>query len=315
MNTTSSEAFFTLTVHMYFFCDQDANVSYDQFKPTIALKGRPQFGVGRSNVDGREHRRVFIPQTMVELYEQINGPDSREKSTSSTKGVQKEAGVYNEERRHVEKEKAALAQCLGPEIAMKTNIEEQKKPLEEFKKSKQYEDNRASDKGVPAGMEAATHIGESRQAVLNVEKEKATLAQELGPEIAMETNIEEQVKAMEMFKKSKQRNTVAPDKVVYAGGSSSDCQNPAVQQYYPHSNGQLGRQSSYTQDPHQGSHQPSVVVPAQGDWVTQQHVGIGSDVVVSNSNPPMCGTIKWIGTIPQAVNGHVAGVELVSNIC
>ena len=236
---------FLTYVCIFCFYDQgDANVSYDQFKPTIALKGRPQFVIGR-NVDGREHRRVFIPQTMVELDEQINGSDSREKSTSATKGIQKEAGVYNEERRHVEKEKAALAQCLGPEIAM-------------------------------------------------------------------ETNIEEQVKAMETFEKSKQRNTVAaPDKVVYAGGSSSDCQNPAVQQYYPHSNGQLGRQSSYTQDPHQGSHQPSVVVPAQGDWVTQQPVGIGSTVAVSNSNPPVCGTIRWIGTIPQA-NGYVAGVELVS---
>ena len=75
--------------------------------------------------------------------------------------------------------------------------------------------------------------------------------------------------------------------------------------------GVVGRQSSYTQDPHQGSRQPSVVVPAQGDWAAEQHVGIGSVVVISNINPPMCGTIRWIGTIPQ-VNGYVAGVELVS---
>ena len=72
--------------------------------------------------------------------------------------------------------------------------------------------------------------------------------------------------------------------------------------------GVVGRQSSYTQDPHQGSHQPSVVVPAQGDWAAQQQIGIGSAVVIST---PMCGTIRWIGTIPQ-VNGYVAGVELVS---
>ena len=63
--------------------------------------------------------------------------------------------------------------------------------------------------------------------------------------------------------------------------------------------------------PEIGSHQPSVVVPAQGDWATQQHLGIGSAVVISNSNPPMYGTIRWIGTMPQ-VHGYVAGVELVS---
>ena len=70
----------------------------------------------------------------------------------------------------------------------------------------------------------------------------------------------------------------------------------ALQQYTP----------NYTLDPHQ----PSVVVPAQGDWAAQQHLGIGS-VVVYNINPPMCGTIRWIGAIPQ-VNGYVAGMELVS---
>ena len=63
--------------------------------------------------------------------------------------------------------------------------------------------------------------------------------------------------------------------------------------------------------PEIGSHQPSVIVPAQGDWATPHHEGIGSAVVISNINPPMYGTIRWIGTIPQ-VNGYVAGVELVS---
>ena len=71
----------------------------------------------------------------------------------------------------------------------------------------------------------------------------------------------------------------------------------ALQQYTP----------NYTQDPHQ----PSIVVPAQGDWAAPQHVGIGSAVVISNTNPPMYGTIRWIGTMPQ-VNGYIAGVELVS---
>ena len=71
----------------------------------------------------------------------------------------------------------------------------------------------------------------------------------------------------------------------------------ALQQYTP----------NYTQDPYQ----PSVVVPAQKDWAAQQHLGIGSAVVISNSNPPTYGTIRWIGAIPQ-VNGYIAGVELVS---
>ena len=146
------------------------------------------------------------------------------------------------------------------------------------------------------------------QATLHCEKEKAALVMDLGPEIAMETNIEEQMKALEEFKKSKQREDNSAVKTVR---STADSQYPAVQHYYHHSNSQLGRQSSYTQDPHQGSHQPSIIVPAQGDWAAPHHVGIGSAVIVSNINPPMCGTIKWIGTIPQ-VNGYVAGVELVS---
>ena len=63
--------------------------------------------------------------------------------------------------------------------------------------------------------------------------------------------------------------------------------------------------------PEIGSHQPSVVVPAQGYWATPHHVEIVSAVVISNINPPIGGTIRWIGTIPQ-VNGYVAWVELVS---
>ena len=157
---------------------QDIRVSYNQIEPVIVIKGRPQFGASS------DHGRVFIPQTMVELGEQIKGSDTTEKGTDGTKDTHQEAGVDNEDRRY---------------------------------------------------------------AASKLEKEKAGLA--------------------------------------------------ALQQNTP----------NYTQDPHQ----PSVVVPAQGDWATQQHLGIGSAVVISNSNPPMYGTIRWIGTIPQ-VNGYVAGVELVS---
>ena len=112
------------------------------------------------------------------------------------------------------------------------------------------------------------------------------MSKDLGPKlrVARETNIEEQVHIMEGFQKAKQHeNNAAPDEGVQPVGSSADSQYPAVQHYYPHSNSQLGRQSSYTQDPHQGSHQPSIIVPAQGAWAAQQHVGIGSAVVISNS--------------------------------
>ena len=162
-------------------------------------------------------------------------------------------------------------------------------------------------------QEAGVDNEGKRQAVLKTEDEKAALAQLLGPEIARETNVKEQVKALEEFKKAvKQReDNTASNKDVYAGGSS---QYPAVQHDYHHSNSQLGRQSSYTQDPHQDIHQPSVVIPAHGHWAAEQHVGIGSAVVISNSNPPIGGTIRWIGTMPQ-VNGYVAGVELVSVTC
>ena len=237
---------------------------------------------------------------MVELDEQKNGSGTTEKSR---KDCHTETRVDDEGRRHaalmVKNEKAALAIYLGPEIAKETDIEEQKKALEGFKKAKQHNDNAAPDKGLQAGKDAAT---------LKLEKEKEALALDLGPEIAKETNIEEQMKALEEFKKSKQReDNTAPNKDMYAGRLSADSQYPGVQQNYPQSNSQLNRQSSYTQDPHQGSHQPS----AQGHWAAQQQIGIGSAVVVSNSNPPIGGTIRWIGTIPQ-VNGHIVGVELVS---
>ncbi|KAL5467172.1 hypothetical protein EMCRGX_G031364 [Ephydatia muelleri] len=157
--------------------ETDISVSYNQIEPVIVVKGRPQFGTSS------DHGRVFIPQTMVELGEQIKGSDTTEKGTDGTKDTHQKAGVDIENRRN---------------------------------------------------------------AASKLEKEKAGLA--------------------------------------------------ALQQYTP----------NYTQDPHQ----PSVVVPAQGDWATQQHLRIGSAVVMSdNINPPMYGTIKWIGTIPQ-VNGYVAGMEL-----
>ena len=213
---------------LLFIYNQDVRIIYDQIEPVVALKGRPLFGCNP------DHGRLFIPQTMVELDEQINDSDNTERSTLGIKDIHKEARVDN--------------------------------------------------KG---------------QKVLRFEKEKATLAQDLGPEIARETDIEEQRKALEEFKKAKQReDKAAPNKDVYAGGSSANIQYPADQKDYPYSNSQpFSRQSNYTQDPHQGSHQPSV------------DVGIGSDVVVSNSNPPMHGTITWIGTMPQV---YVAGVELVS---
>ena len=42
-------------------------------------------------------------------------------------------------------------------------------------------------------------------------------------------------------------------------------------------------------------------------------LGVGSAVTIPNISPPMCGIIRWIGTIPQ-VQGYVAGVELVSHL-
>ena len=92
-----------------------------------------------------------------------------------------------------------------------------------------------------------------------------------------------------MQKAKQHENNAAPDEGVQVVGLTADSQYPALQHYYPHSNSQLGRQSSYTQDLHQGSRQPSIVVSAQGDRAAQQHVRIESAVVISNSNPPMYG--------------------------
>ena len=39
---------------------------------------------------------------------------------------------------------------------------------------------------------------------------------------------------------------------------------------------------------------------------------VGSTVIIPNSVPPLSGTIKWIGIIPQiSISGYVAGIELV----
>ena len=184
---------FVYIICLFIFNHQDVCISYEHIEPVVALKERPQF---RTSPD---HGRVFIPQTMVELSEQMG------KSANGTKHTYQKAGVDNEN-----------------------------------------------------GQKAASKL-------------EVPLVIDLGPEIARETTIEEQIKALEEFKKAKQReDNSVPNKDVCA-----------------------------------------VVVPAQGYWAAQQHLGIGSTVVMSNSNPPMYGTIRWIGTIPQ-VNGYVAGMELVS---
>ena len=142
------------------------------------------------------------------------------------------------------------------------------------------------------------------------EKEKAALAKVLGPETAGQTDIDEQTKPLEELKKVKQlEDHMSADRAVLAGVPSADRQYPAAQQNYPQSSSHLGRQSSSTQDPYQLSHSQPSSVPLQGDWSSP--LVVGSAVMISNSNPSMCGTIKWIGTVPQ-VQGYVAGVELVS---
>ena len=107
-------------------------------------------------------------------------------------------------------------------------------------------------------------------------------------------------------KKKQREDHMSADKGVQPGGPSTDRQDPAAQQNYPKSSSHLGRQSSSTQDPYQLSHSQPSSVPLQGDWSSP--LVIGSAVIL---NPPMCGTIRWIGTISQ-VQGYVAGVELVS---
>ena len=172
----------------------------------------------------------------------------------------------------------------------------------------------SSDHGtvfIPQTMvELDEHInGAGRKAALEKEKEKekAALAKDLGPETAGQTNIDEQVKLLEEFKKAKQREyNSSADRAVLTGVPSTDRQYPAAQQNYPQSSSHLGRQSSSTQDPYQFSHSS---VPLQGDWSSP--LVVGSAVMIPNSNPPICGTIRWIGTIPQ-VQGYVAEVELVS---
>ena len=45
-----------------------------------------------------------------------------------------------------------------------------------------------------------------------------------------------------------------------------------------------------------------------GDLTAQ--LVVGSAVIIPNNNPPIYGTIRWIGTIPP-VHECIAGVELV----
>ena len=82
---------------------------------------------------------------MVEQDEQINDSGNTERNTFGIKDIHKEATVDNKGQAALscEKEKAALVMDLGPEIARETNIEEQMKALEEFKKAKQRKDNSA----------------------------------------------------------------------------------------------------------------------------------------------------------------------------
>ena len=128
-----------------------------------------------------------------------------------------------------------------------------------------------------------------------LEKEKAALAKVLGPEIAGETSMEEQLRILEECKKAKQReDNTSADRGVLTGGPSTDRQYPAAQQNYPQSSSHLGKQSSSTQDPYQLSHSQPSSVPLQGDWSSP--LVVGSAVIIRNSNPPMCGTIRWIGT-------------------
>ena len=159
---------------------------------------------------------------------------------------------------------------------------------------------------------AAVEKEKEREKEKEKEKEKAALAKVLGPEIAGQTDIDEQLRILEECKKAKQReDNTSADRGVLTGGPSADRQYPAAQQNYPQSSSHLGRQSNSTQDPYQFSHSQPSSVPLQGDWSSP--LVVGSAVILPKSNPPIYGTIRWIGTIPQ-VQGFVAGVELVSNI-
>ena len=117
--------------YLLFFHHQDVSISYEHIEPTVALKGRPQFGASSN------HGRVFILQSMVEQDEQMNGSDTTGKSASGTKDIiHKVAGVDDEGRKQaalkLEKEHAALSKDLGPKLARETNIEEQVKIMEGF---------------------------------------------------------------------------------------------------------------------------------------------------------------------------------------
>ena len=157
--------------------------------------------------------------------------------------------------------------------------------------------------------EAGVDYKESRRAALEYEKQKAAaaLAKDLRPEVAKETDIDEQVKALEHFKRPRQReDNAAADRGVPTGGPSADRQYPESSSHL-----QLGRESGNTQGPYHG--QPTFGIPQQGDWVARLRVlGVGSAVMVHNADPLMYGVIRWIGTIPQ-VKGCIAGVELVGD--
>ena len=89
----------------------------------IALKGRPQFVVSR------DHSRVFVQQTMVELGEQMNGSDMGKVHQVQKIFIRWLERMMMEETSSF-KVKAALAQHLGPEIARETHIEQQVKIME-----------------------------------------------------------------------------------------------------------------------------------------------------------------------------------------
>ena len=162
-------------------------------------------------------------------------------------------------------------------------------------------------------MEVGMDYDESRKAVLELEKQKAAtsaLSKDLGLAIAGQTDIVEKVTAYEEFEKAMhcEDNTTA-DRIVPTCGPSMDKQCPAVQLHYAQSSSQLGIQSGNTEDPFLFSHCQPSPMPRQGGIIPK--LGVGFAVMIPNISPPMYGTIRWIGTLPQ-VQGCVAGVELVS---
>ena len=105
------------------------------------------------------------------------------------------------------------------------------------------------------------------------------LATELGPVIAGEISMEEQLELMRGFKNDKAQN-------LQSGTSQDPCilHNFSIGFVF----------TAYS---------------ALGDLTAQ--LVVGSAVIIPKSNPPMCGTIRWIGTIPPVHDEHIAGVELV----